>query len=307
MPKIAIISTVRAPLHELIMFINYHLNIGVDEIILFFDDPSHIDISPLDKYKNVTTIQCTSDYWHSTKKPRPEFLDDRQITNMTIGRKLSIKKNCDWVIHIDSDELIMPSSNLKDILTNCNADALQFSIVEAVSEDTYYDNIFITTLFKKKPNKLQIILAKLLSCKNALYNGEYFRGHTGSKMAFKNNSKIIKIGVHGPQEKDKTAVLKNTQKITLLHYDCVGFKYWKEKYSRMKSGGQAQGKNWRKNRISQVHSFAAADKKGDSSLLNLYEKLQIIPEREKSILFFLKMLTRIKLDKTLFSDQKKHL
>ena len=54
MTKVAIISTVRAPLNELKMFINYHLNIGVDEIILFFDDPSHIDISPLGKYKNVT-------------------------------------------------------------------------------------------------------------------------------------------------------------------------------------------------------------------------------------------------------------
>ena len=35
MEKSAIISTVKAPLSQLQMYVNYHLNLGIDEIILF--------------------------------------------------------------------------------------------------------------------------------------------------------------------------------------------------------------------------------------------------------------------------------
>jgi hypothetical protein len=34
-----IVTTLQAPLHETLMFVNYHLNIGADHIYLFFDDP----------------------------------------------------------------------------------------------------------------------------------------------------------------------------------------------------------------------------------------------------------------------------
>ena len=39
MTRIAIVSMVKAPLHELRLFVHYHLNIRIDEIILYFDDP----------------------------------------------------------------------------------------------------------------------------------------------------------------------------------------------------------------------------------------------------------------------------
>ena len=65
-PKIAIVSTVKGPLNELLMFINYHLNIGIDQIILFFDDPQDTCIDQIDaKYKNVHAVKCTEEYWLS--------------------------------------------------------------------------------------------------------------------------------------------------------------------------------------------------------------------------------------------------
>jgi len=39
MTKVALISTVKGPTNEILMFVHYHLNSGLDEIILFFDDP----------------------------------------------------------------------------------------------------------------------------------------------------------------------------------------------------------------------------------------------------------------------------
>ena len=39
LPKVAVVATVKTPLHELKMFVHYYQNLGIDEIILFCDDP----------------------------------------------------------------------------------------------------------------------------------------------------------------------------------------------------------------------------------------------------------------------------
>jgi len=37
MDTICLFSTIRAPLSDLIVFVNYHLNTGIHKLILFFD------------------------------------------------------------------------------------------------------------------------------------------------------------------------------------------------------------------------------------------------------------------------------
>ena len=116
MVRIAVISTVKSPLSELILFVNYHLNIGVDKIILFFDDPLDEGIEILSQYKNVCVFICSNEYWYEkTGSTRPISLDERLVINVNEGAKTAENMGCNWILQIDSDELVSQMISLKHI------------------------------------------------------------------------------------------------------------------------------------------------------------------------------------------------
>ncbi len=299
MQKIALISTVRGPLNELKMFVNYHLNIGIDEIILFFDYPEEINLDYFTQYSQVTTIRCTPEYWAAIGNKRPELTPSRQIINVNKGIQIAREKNCNWITHIDRDELINPLSDLKKILAKCKADALKYKIMEAFSDREQYDTIFDTTYFKKNPNRRRIQVMKFLGCSSSLYNNEYFRSHKASKMAIKINDKLQKFGIHDPLEFDKSLVIKRTSQIRLLHYDCVGINEWKEKWN-YRLDGTGSTRSLRTNRQEQLNAYADAKEKGEEELSKLFKKLHTIPKQDKVILYLLGMLGKVNLDRRLF-------
>lgn len=309
MTKIAVVSMVKAPLHELKLFVHYHLNIGIDEIILFFDDPEDPALELFPRFPQVTTIACSADYWSNITGERPDIFSTRQIINVNEGVRNATEKGCNWVVQIDSDELIRPSTGIKRALENCNADVLRFKVMEAVSERINYDNIFIATLFKNEPSDAKIKAAKMLGCSQAFFKDEYFRGHTASKMAVKLSQKIQKHGVHGPREYDKNStIFKNTDEISLLHYDCVGFVSWNTKWGE-RHDGSCKTVSMRENRKSQLLAYGHAKQAGPEALSTLYKRFQIIPRREKVVLTLLGMLQKVKLEQSLFqspqSDRKR--
>jgi len=284
------------------MFVNFHLNIGIDEIILFFDDPLDKAINALSQYQNVGTVACTTEYWFKKLGRNPVTFGDKQHTNINEGVQIAVDKGCEWVIHIDSDELINPSTNIKHVLANCSADALRFNLMEAVSEKEDYDNIFATTLFKKLSTEKKLQAAKLLGCSHALFENEYFRGHTASKMAIHVSPKIRVYGTHGPKEYEtNTTIIENTRDIDLLHFDCVGFGNWNTKWSR-RFNHSYNSVVMRPNRIKQLQAYIQAKQKDRKALSSLFNRLHVISGREKMTLFLLGMLTRVKLDQSLFKD-----
>jgi hypothetical protein len=300
MTKVAVISTVKAPPHELHMFVNYHLNIGIDEIILFFDDPLDTSIDTFSQYQNVSTVACAPEYWLKNLDHNPSGFGEKQITNVNVGVQIAVDKRCGWIIHIDSDELINPLANIKHILANCSSDALRFSLMEAASEKEDYETIFSTTLFKKPSSDKKLQIAKLLGCSHSLFENEYFRGHTASKMAIRVGPKIRTYGIHGPKEYDiDTTVIENTTAIQLLHFDCVGFESWNTKWG-LRINGSWTHQNMRPNRVKQLQAYIQEKQNGSTALSNLYTRFHIVPKREKGTLFLLGMLTRVKLDQSLF-------
>ncbi len=300
MTRVAVVSTVRAPLHEARMFINYHLNMGIDEIILFFDDPLDEGVTVFTQLKQVSTVACTPQYWSKMSGNKPTAIEDRQVINANEGVRFARKKKCDWIVHIDSDELISTSTSIKSVLAKCDADALRFEVMEAVSERESYDNIYAATLFKKKSGKTALQIAKLLGCTRSVFEDEYFRSHLDSKMATKISSKFGMIDIHGPKDYNKDFRIKNTSEIALLHYDCVGFDSWNTKWSR-RLDGSGIARDMRNNRVKQYQAYIQAKQKNNKELSDLYKHLHIIPKREKATLFFLGMLTRVVLDQSLFA------
>jgi hypothetical protein len=299
MVKIAIVSMVKAPLHELRIFVHYHLNIGIDEIILLFDDPQDPGLQDLSQIPRVTCIACTSEYWQSKVGERPDIFSRRQFTSINEGVNIAADKGCNWVVQLDSDELVKPSTDIRGILESCSADVLRFKVLEAVSEQENYENIFTATLFRNESSKTKIRVAKLLGCSRAFYQNEYFRGHTVSKVAVKLSSRIQTHGVHGPKQYDrKTTSFENTNEVALLHFDCVGFDSWNRKW-----GGRANGScisvTMRENREQQLQAYIEVTKAGRLAQVELYKRLHIITGYEKGVLFLLGMLKRVRIKQSL--------
>lgn len=304
MIKVTIISTVRSPIKQLRLFVNYHLNVGIDHIILFFDDPLDEGINAFAQYEKVSTVKCSSAYWLEKTDKRPEFISERYIINVNEGVKLALEKNCNWIIHIDSDELINPLKELKQVLSDTNAEAVRFSILEAVSENEKYDHIFQPILFKKNPNRLQVYLAKFLGCSNVFFDNQYFRGHTASKMAVKISPDIKQYRVHNAEKYYGKLIIENSNEIQLLHYDCVGINTWMMKWDR-RLDGTGKSKTLGEQRKKQLVLYEQTKVKGKKDLSLLYQKLHMIPMREQVVLYRLGMLKTIKLKQKLFEKYDK--
>ena len=105
-PRICLVTTLRASLNDTLMFVNYHRHIGVDDIILFFDDPRDEAIDILSCTENTTAIPCTSEHWSRLGVSSDASIEERQILNATFAIDLARAKHCHWIVHLDSDELI---------------------------------------------------------------------------------------------------------------------------------------------------------------------------------------------------------
>lgn len=63
MSKVALISTVKTSLKQLQRHISYHLQIGIDEVIIFCDDPLDEAVQAYASDPSVTIVPCTDHYW----------------------------------------------------------------------------------------------------------------------------------------------------------------------------------------------------------------------------------------------------
>lgn len=305
MTRVAIVATVKAPENELTMFVNYHLNRGIDRIFLFFDDPSGDEANIFSAYDQVVTVLCTAEYWTrvastGAAESKPKKLGLRQEVNADVAFALSHKEGFDWLIHLDSDELIFTGGDLKPILLESGVDILRFSMFEAIATKRTYESIFEPALFKVQPTQTQLQRVASLECRGVLYRGEYFRGHLASKSAVRVSPKIKRMGIHQPSEVDQsTTTSKTTSEISLLHFDCVGFENWKTKWGRrLNDSGIAH--RMRDNRRSQLKAFGAAHAEGLSALEDLYDEVFTISDRDIEVLVSIGLVKQFDIREDLF-------
>lgn len=293
--RVCLIATVRSPINELLEFTRYHLAAGVDKVILFFDDPNDTAVEAIAGIPRVVSIVCDTSYWAARRTARPQAVEHRQIVNVNFGMQLARADHCDWIIHIDADELLLAQEPVGAVLARYSADMVRFAMKEAVAEQDYYTSRFQATLFREPLSDADGAKLAALSpedVRDVLFEGEYFRAHTASKVAVRLNSRIKQMGIHGPERQRMSEV--KTQDIILLHYDCIGIEDWKRKWlRRLDSSGTAAG--MRSARTRQLDLFKQAH--GDESKeRDLYGRLHKVSERQKQLLLTLGLMKVIRLD-----------
>lgn len=302
MGSVGLVSTVKTTIASLKLFVNYHLSIGIQHIIIFSDDPNFESLDELAQRELVTVINCTNEYWVGLIGARPASIEERQIANVNYGARMLASMKMDWMIHVDCDELINPLRPINKILDASVADVVKFSLFEAVSEKVVYENLFEPTLFKRRSSKFMEFISKALGCTQPFYQEEYLRGHSASKTAVRLLEKFDgKHGIHAPRDL-MGVIIVGSKLIQLLHYDCVGLVEWKRKWDG-RIDGSSLALGMRPNRQRQMALYKEAKAKGECALVMLFNEMHnIVSWRDRLVLRALGMTKIIKLNSCLFQS-----
>ena len=102
-PKWGIVSTVKAPLRDVLGFVAYHLQQGAHRLYIYLDAPDQACFQALKAHPKVRVTQTDDAYW-TNKGGRPDMHQPRQTINAAdaYGKRVEV----DWLIHIDHDEFL---------------------------------------------------------------------------------------------------------------------------------------------------------------------------------------------------------
>ncbi len=299
MDTICTITTSKAPLQQTISHVNYHLSIGVDKVLMYFDDENDPALEILQHHDQVICTRCNDNYWKSVLGIKSPTIHQKLEANANSGLNQARALGIDWVIHIDVDELVYPSQPLKKVLSESGCDVLRFEGLEGVPERETYTNVFVEqTLFRTPPVARTRKLATVLGCKKSFYYGTYFRGHLTSKSAVRTTAEVQEMGCHVPKKASEKVLTKYTSDVKLLHFDCCGFNSWRDKWIRRFNDPKSVWDKRREHRVQQFRDFLNAYESEDSngSMLTLYKRLYYIPAYEIFVLRLLHLLIRIRVE-----------
>lgn len=171
--KVAFMVTTAEHPDQIILWMSYHRAIGVSFFYLFTEGiantPDSIErlsaepgVSIIPRDKNLTDAHANSHAWQENwlsaffNKPCNHELFVKQSLNMEIGIVFAREDKADWILHIDTDELIYPagskSFSLVEVLDEVpeSMDTLVFPNYESLAESADVQAPFMeVTLFKK--------------------------------------------------------------------------------------------------------------------------------------------------------------
>lgn len=328
--SLCIVTTLCAPLATTTAFVNYHLNIGARHLYLYFDDPADEAIEVLQDDPRITCIRCDERHWPGGRAARDKLtLPQRQWFNSKDAWRRAREAGFDWIMHLDSDELVYAHQLLSRVISEVPAtvDVLRFRTYEAVPEELQYERPFEEIhYFKRGPCRptrrclpgtawgvthavmhnaeyySKLIVARFMRCQ-AIRNGYYLRGHIGGKAAVRLRSNIGGMGVHVPTPPMGGRL--NSVFVTeggILHFDACDYAGWCAKWVKRyheKHVPPSRGRN----RAWQLSRFSTAYESGsEESLVELFQQQYYVPISERRFLMRLGLLVEVHPDHRLFQS-----
>jgi hypothetical protein len=294
------VTTLRTDVDRVKAFVAYHLRLGVDEMVLFFDDPEDPAMGEVQTLPGVTAVACDHEHWQSVRGSRPKGVQARQVTN--VNSVLSSRRGeFDWLLHIDSDELIHAPKGLARTLERegSGLTLLQMPVLEAVPSDPQEQDAFRSTvLFRRHQPELEQ-RARELNAASGYQGSTFLRGHVQGKPAVRLDGVVTRLRIHRAAEYDRARFTKGVSRdIHVLHYDAGSFSDWCTKWrdrDRFSRAGHQEA------RIAQWDEFVRLDALGDEAGLRaLYHSYYMLPPEEIPILESIGLVERVDLDPSWF-------
>ena len=316
-PTVAIATTLKSSLEQTVAYIRYNLNIGIDHIFVFFDDPEDPAIGQFADDNRVSEIRCNSEYWaqnipENLKKFDIRYLVYRQRINATNALKWAREKGIEWITHIDVDELIYTEKrNLKTYLQRTPFHIVRMTLLEVVPDRFEYTNVFTENSLFKKPaahrlptalrypwNSFKLLVAKKIGVRSLFQiTGRYFRAHTKSKVLVRTNLDIRDMQIHGPLC-GRRHITYRAKRIFLLHFDSCGYQFWINRW-KFKLGG-AEKPKMSDQEVTVYMSRLMATNPSEERLMDVYRRLHFIDRGDRKKLKLLGLTKEIHLPDNLF-------
>ncbi|MDY7573700.1 glycosyltransferase family 2 protein [Actimicrobium sp. CCI2.3] len=222
-PTIAIVCTVRNPSPSFTTWVHHHCQL-VDRLYIYLDSPTEADFSAVPADPAV----CTSTGARKSDFSGPSGVMQRQCKNVLHALTKCVIDGIDWLIHIDSDELIYsPEQNLKKYFyqVDSKVSCVRFINHEAVS--TYEaKNLFKEQKLFKKNQDFRMPDDAPPVDKDCL-----FLGYMNGKSAVRVEKCICPKGPHEFKVMDGEVILE--EGICILHYMSATYNDWLKKCAEL--------------------------------------------------------------------------
>lgn len=294
------VTTLRVDVERVKEFVAYHRALGVDEMMLFFDDPSDPAIAVVRGVPGVTAIACDEGYWSDLRGSRPPRVQGRQLANVNATLR-SRRGEFDWLMHIDSDELIHAPLGLGATLKEEGAglSLLQLPVLEAIPRDLDDRDPFRSTEHFRRHRPELEDRARELKAASGYMGSDFLRGHVKGKPAVRMDGVVSRLRLHEADQYDEALFRAGTSEgIDVLHYDSGSFDDWCTKWRNRDGFGRTGHKG---SRLEQWDEFARLDALGDEvGLRDLYRRYFMIPAEELPVLRSIGLVQRVDLDPAWF-------
>lgn len=299
----SVVSTIRAPRHQVDTFIKHYLNLGADKIYIFFDDVSFSDYDRALFGSRVEATICDEPYWATMPSLpplpkidfRPDTVEIRQHANMLKARQ---QMSSEWLLHVDVDELVYARKEVATVLSEFPGNV--FSVVLRTLEAVYdrvpqVDEDFKTYYFRQFTRN-DSILSRFFDdeIKSVSWGGYW--GVTIGKTFVRKKPTIKRMSVHRPVPLDANLYENiDTDSLDMLHFEGQSYPSFKEKSLLRIQKDVAKLMNARfKKRLAIIKKYF--DEKGDDGLLEVYKKFYVVTGEKLNEALSLGFVTRIAWD-----------
>lgn len=246
-PKICITSSTSAGLEQILPWLYYHKVIGVTTFLLFVEGKAaNRDVSAvLESIQGVKVIYRTRDLedkqaksriWNETwlsgffYKPCNYELFVKQSLNMEMAIVIARDAGADWIIHLDTDELLYPAGaqeySLRRLLSDVpsNVDMVIFPNYESsIERDDIKDPFSEVSMFKKNYDHLPKETYFGMYKESTRGNPNYFLTYGNGKSAARVQNHLRPNGAHRWHNYMKTPNEIKLEEAAVLHYTYTKF------------------------------------------------------------------------------------
>lgn len=291
LPRMGIVSTIKAP-HQLEYWVNYYRRIGFDYFYLFDDDGKSVILDgKVGSGIKIRRYIYDDDYVEKLKKTGlfvkygvsfEKEVMSRQILNCEIALEDGMVDGVDWLLSVDSDELLyfkIGNENIGSRVMDVpeDVDWLKILNYEVVVSEENVENCFKGLKYFKN-----------------LKGSDMFKAYGNGKGMVRVNKDMEPAGVHEFYNKrlgeDRHMVLSNT---VILHYYSCRFDDWVKKYENLGDFPDHYWGNPNNNKVFDFHAKSRDMRKKDlESKKEFYQKEFMLSPNEINIL-----LQQTKVDK----------
>ncbi|XP_042514535.1 glycosyltransferase-like At2g41451 [Macadamia integrifolia] len=246
-PKICITTSTSAGLEQILPWLFYHKVLGVTNFFLFVEgnaaspNVSHVlesipGVKVIYRTRELEEKQARSRIWNETwlssffYKPCNYELFVKQSLNMEMAIVMARDAGMDWIIHLDTDELLHPAGareySLRQLLLEVpgNVDMVIFPNYESsVERDDIKEPFSEVSMFKKNYDHLTKDIYFGMYKESTRGNPNYFLTYGNGKSAARIQDHLRPNGAHRWHNYMKTPNEIKLEEAAVLHYTYTKF------------------------------------------------------------------------------------